>query len=149
MVIVSGCISDSDVRQTVLVPKEIPTPTDTPVVQPTFSGIHSKPATPSPTEVPIADDPVIGRWQLVTDKAYSCGASFNTDSTGHVDCSVTFIPMANEDFTWEKIPDDYNFMRSYNVTRGNGDTYKVMYSEHTGNIVGEFLPDGSYLQKVR
>lgn len=127
----------------------IPTTKVTEVIQPTFAPIRHSDKTTSPTLIPTKSDPILGNWRLMGDSRYDCYAVFNPDNTGKVDCSVAFIPLANVGFKWEPVPETYNFMRGYNITRTDtNQTYSVQYSERTSNVVSDLLPAGSYLQKV-
>jgi hypothetical protein len=108
---------------------------------------HKLPLTVATPKGPESD-PIIGSWKLMGSSGYQCGAVFLNDNTGVVDCSIAIIPLANEKFTWVKTPDEFNFMRNYEVKRNNNITYTILYSDRTREIVSDLLPENSYLQKV-
>ena len=154
MIVCAGCTS-TQTQPTGYMGLVSTVATETPYAQSTLSPIHPK-GTISPEPIattPSVQEPIIGSWKAVG-APLDCSASFVEEGRGHINCDTDGIAAMfgvkpiNEDFTWEPTTDDYNFMRSYNLTRQNGDVYKFQYSNRMGTIVSDFLPDGSYLQRI-
>ena len=152
-VLITGCMQ-TDTQPAQIVPVTVGTPTtvETTVVQPTFAPIPAyatQVIAAIPKSTSYVPDPILGKWELVGNQDYQCTVIFRDDQSGDANCGIGFIPVANEDFTWNTEGSEYNFMRNYTVTRkSNNATYNVMWSEHTGNVVSDMMPDGTYLTKV-
>lgn len=122
------------------------------IVQPTFAPIRSistitRTLTPKPSAV--STDPIVGRWVIAGNTRYQLNVVFRDDNTGKVMNSYRYIPIANEDITWEHVEGNYSFMRTYIITKNSdGAGYEFLYSYRTGELISEILPDESYLVKI-
>ena len=159
--IISGCIQMPQVTSVpgkTVVPVIMPatpekTVNQTPViVQPTFAPIRSistSTRTPTPRPVTASTDPIVGRWVIAGNTEYQLNVVFRDDNTGKVTNSFGYIPISNEDITWEHVEGNYSFMRTYIITKNSDDAeYMFLYSYRTGELISEILPDESYLVKM-
>jgi hypothetical protein len=121
------------------------------VLQPLRTSVgYVQPARVVPTPITLKSpvDPIVGNW-LYAGNSYQCHVRFYQEGHGSAVCSLSVITLADKSFKWSPAPSPYNWMRNYTLTdNSNGNGYSVMYSENTGTLTGDIIPDQGYLVKV-